>query len=359
MSRTRRTATGALPTYEGRLLPRPDEEVVDQGLAFDVSTLLNRRGLLRAMGLGLGSLTLAACSTSTDSSAVTATASTSDATPSAATPSAATASAAPASSAGATTVSPATGTAAEIPDETAGPFPADGSNGVDVLTRSGIVRRDIRESFGETSTTADGVPLSFEITVLNVADGGSPYAGVAVYAWHCDRDGNYSLYSSGVENENYLRGVQIADSAGKVSFSSIFPACYAGRWPHVHFEVYPDQAAITDATEAIATSQLALPKNICDTVYATTGYEQSVTNLSQVTLQSDNVFGDDAGIHQIPTVTGSLTAGYLAVLTAPVDTGITPAAGNAPGGGPGVGRPPAGAGPSGVRSSDARTRPTS
>ena len=32
------------PTYEGRALPRPDEELVDQGLGFDVGTLLSRPG---------------------------------------------------------------------------------------------------------------------------------------------------------------------------------------------------------------------------------------------------------------------------------------------------------------------------
>jgi protocatechuate 3,4-dioxygenase beta subunit len=46
-----------------------------------------------------------------------------------------------------------------------------------------------------------------------------------------------------------------------VRFTSIFPACYPGRWPHVHFEVYAARADITDATKAIATSQVALPDN--------------------------------------------------------------------------------------------------
>ena len=55
------------------------------------------------------------------------------------------------------------------------------------------------------------------------------------------------MYSQGVEDQNYLRGVQVADADGVVTFTSIFPACYAGRWPHIHFEVYPDQAGITDA----------------------------------------------------------------------------------------------------------------
>lgn len=92
-----------------------------------------------------------------------------------------------------------------------------------------------------------------------------------------------------------------------VTFPSIFPACYSGRRPHIHFEVYPSFAKATDSANKIATSQIALPKNTCDAVYATHGYSQSVSNLAQVGLQSDMVFGNDAGVHQIGKVTGSWT----------------------------------------------------
>jgi protocatechuate 3,4-dioxygenase beta subunit len=312
------------PTYEGRSLPRPDEELVDQGLGFDVGTLLSRRRLLAVLGLGAASVGLAACggrgSTSSSSSA--------------------------ASSAG------------EIPDETAGPYPGDGSNGPDVLEQSGIVRSDIRASSGEYSGTAEGVPMTLEITVADLANGGVPFEGVAVYVWHCTREGGYSLYSSGIEDQNYLRGVQVADADGLVRFTSVFPACYDGRWPHVHFEVYPDQAAITDSANAIATSQLALPQDACEAVYATAGYEASVATLSRVSLSGDNVFGDDDGAGQLATVTGDVTGGYTVRLAVGIDTGTTPTGGGLggdgapsgvpggapPGGGPG-GTPPTGAPP--------------
>lgn len=305
------------PAYEGRLLPRPDDEVVDQGLSFDVGTLLNRRRMFRVFGLGAGALALAACGT--DAATSTTPSSTAAATGSS---TAAASNSADTSSAG-TSSSASIGDLTEIPDETAGPYPGDGSNGPDVLERSGIVRQDIRSSFGDSTTTAEGVPLTFDLTILDLANGGGAFAGVAVYAWHCDRSGNYSMYSDGVTGENYLRGVQIADADGKVSFTSIVPACYSGRWPHIHFEVYPDQASITDSTKAIATSQMALPKSMCDTVFATTGYEQSVSNLAQITLATDNVFGDDGGIHQIGTVTGDVSKGYTASLTVPIDATTT------------------------------------
>jgi protocatechuate 3,4-dioxygenase beta subunit len=294
------------PTYEGRPLVRPDEEVVDQGLGFDLTTLMSRRGMLRALGLGAAAAGLAACASNTSTTA---------------------------GSASATTTASSTGLV-EIPDETAGPYPGDGSNGPNVLAESGIVRADIRSSFGGASGTAEGVPLTIQLTILDIANGGSAFAGVAVYVWHCNREGEYSMYSTAIEDQNYLRGVQIADSSGRVSFTSIFPACYSGRWPHIHFEVYPDQASITDASNAIATSQIAIPQDVCDVVYATPGYERSVSTLSQVSLTSDNVFGDDGGVHELGAVTGAVTSGYIVSLTAAVDTTTAPTAGSAPGGRP-------------------------
>jgi len=246
----------------------------------------------------------------------------------------------------------------EIPDETAGPYPADGSNGVDVLEQSGIVRSDIRSSI-DGGLTAEGVPMTFTLTILDMANNNAPYAGVAVYVWHCDAAGGYSMYSEGIENETYLRGVQVADSDGKVTFTSIIPACYTGRWPHIHFEVYPDVDSITDATNAISTSQAAMPEDVSNAVFVLEGYEGSTANMAQVTLANDNVFGDDGGELQLATATGDVTNGYVVTLDVPVDTATTPTAGGAPSGGGGGGTPPdGGTGGGGGTPPDGGTPPT-
>ncbi|WP_243231270.1 intradiol ring-cleavage dioxygenase [Microbacterium sp. CIAB417] len=304
------------PAYEGRLLDRPDEEVVDQGAPFDVRTLITRRGVLGLVGVGLGTAALAACAP-VSSASTTSSTSTPSATASASSTSATTTTALP---------------AGEIPDETAGPYPGDGSNGPDVLEQSGIVRSDLRTSIG-SSTAVDGVPLTFTFTLTDMANGDAPFAGVAVYAWHCDAQGRYSMYSEGVEDETWLRGVQVADANGQVTFTSIVPGCYTGRWPHIHFEVYPSIDDITDASNAIATSQLAYPAAPLADVYALSAYDGSARNLSQVSLSSDNVFGEDGGVLQLATVTGDTTSGHTATLTVRVDTTTTPSAGAAPGGG--------------------------
>jgi protocatechuate 3,4-dioxygenase beta subunit len=200
----------------------------------------------------------------------------------------------------------------EIPEETAGPYPGDGSNGANALTRSGIVRSDIRSSLS-TGNSAAGVPLTIQLQLVNSNANCAPLAGYAIYLWHCDREGQYSMYSSGVTGEDYLRGVRETDSEGKVTFQSIFPACYSGRWPHIHFEMYPSLAVATDDANKLHTSQLAIPEAVCDTVYATDGYSQSIRNLAQTSLTTDNVFRDGVD-EQLATVTGNVTDGYLATL---------------------------------------------
>ncbi len=294
--------------------PHADDEDHDRGLSFDLSTLVARRRLIQLLG-GAGLLTLVGCGSSAATSSGSPGSSASTAAGSSASRAASTATAAStASGTSATTAAAGSGTTTSvIPEETAGPYPGDGSNGVNVLTESGIVRRDIRSSFGSASGVAAGVPATIAFTVLETNNGGSPLAGAAVYAWHCDRDGRYSLYSDGVTNENYLRGVQETDAKGVATFASIYPACYSGRWPHIHFEVYPSVADATAAGSKLATSQIALPEDVSRAVYATDGYSQSITNLSQVTLATDNVFSDGAEL-ETPTVSGSVAAGYVIAL---------------------------------------------
>ena len=292
---------GVLPP--GRELHNKDEPIFDQGLAFDVTTLMDRRQVIKLIGSGgvaVGLMTILGCTPGAILSSVS--------------------SAGSSPSAGSAAATGTDASCATIPEETAGPFPGDGSNGPDVLSQSGVVRSDIRSSFGTSSTVAEGIPLTIRLTIQDQANNCAPIAGAAVYIWHCDRDGNYSLYSQAVTAENYLRGVQAADSNGVVTFTSIFPACYSGRWPHIHFEVYPSLAKATDQANKIATSQIALPKETCDAVYATDGYGQSVANMTQVSLASDNVFGDDGGVHELGTISGTVSGELTVELAVPVMT---------------------------------------
>jgi protocatechuate 3,4-dioxygenase beta subunit len=211
--------------------------------------------------------------------------------------------------------------------ETNGPYPADGTNSVsgsivNVLTRSGVVRSDITSSFGSSSGVAAGVPLTLTITVEDYSLGCMPLEGYAVYIWHCDRSGLYSLYSSGVTAQNYLRGVQVTDANGQVTFTTIFPACYSGRMPHIHVEVYASLSTATTSNNSVKITQLAFDRTTCETVYNNaSGYSASIRNLAAISFASDNVFGDDTTA-QLTAATVSLSGDYSSGFTGTVSVAV-------------------------------------
>ena len=303
--------------------PHHDEH--DRGLAYDLSTMFNRfdrRGTLKLLA-GVGLFTLVGCGSDDDEEAGGGTTTTAGAAGQASTTlgGAGTTAATASTVAATTTIAAATdGPCTKIPTETAGPFPGDGSqgaSGANVLNQTGVVRNDITSSFGSSSGKAEGVPLTVNLTIVNQSQNCAGYANAAVYLWHCDRDGNYSLYSQGVTNQNFLRGVQQADSRGVVSFKSIFPGAYSGRYPHIHFEVFPNLQAAGSVGNRISTSQLAIPEDACNAVYATTGYTQSQRNFPQTTLARDNVFSDGSS-QQVATASGNVGNGFTIALRVPV-----------------------------------------
>ena len=109
------------------------------------------------------------------------------------------------------------------------------------------------------------------------------------------------------------------DANGQVTFTTIFPACYDGRWPHMHFEVFSSVANATGGRLAILTSQLAMPAAIASAVFnGASGYSSSVSNFARVSLNSDMVFADNSAAQiaaMTPAFSGSVAAGYTATAT--------------------------------------------
>lgn len=291
----------------------PQHDIIEQhdlGLAHDlkvIAAMTNRRRALRLFaGVGTAAL-VGGCGTGSSSSGSVST----TATP---TP---TATATPTPTATASTTP--TGACLVDPTETAGPYPADGSNASNgstsnVLTASGVIRSDIRSSFlNGSTTTVPGVALQLTLTIVNVNAACAPLAGYLVYLWHCDAQGRYSLYD--VPTESWLRGALVTDANGQVTFTTIFPGCYARRFPHMHFEVFSSVAVATGGRYASLTSQLAMPTAACSAVYSgSTIYSSSVANYSRVSTANDNVFGDNTAAQiaqQTPTLTGSIAEGYV------------------------------------------------
>jgi protocatechuate 3,4-dioxygenase beta subunit len=181
--------------------------------------------------------------------------------------------------------------------ETDGPYPGDGTNQApgatsNVLAIEAFRRRDIPPSLIGSDTVAPGVPVELTLTLVHAAAGCRPLAGHVLYLWHNDAAGRYSLYD--LPEESYLRGVQVADDAGQVRFTTIFPGCYGGRYPHMHFQVFSGLEEASSGRQALLTSQLALPAADCASVYADgRTYGGSLGNLERTSLTRDFIFRDN------------------------------------------------------------------
>ena len=297
-----RQARDAHPTFEGRPFHDPDEPLFDQGLAFDIETLLSRRSILKVIGLGgVSAGLLAACGPGA----------------------AATTSPAAASASGATAGSTAAAAAdcTVIPEETAGPFPGDGSNGPDVLTQSGVVRSDITTSFGASTTKAEGVPLTIRFA--------HPRRREELRATGQRRGLRLALRPRrellAVLAGRHERELPARRPGGRRrrdrDLHQHLPGLLPGRWPHVHFEVYPSLDRATDPANRIATSQIALPG----------GHLQGGLRDRRLREQPDHVrrrshspatwsSATTAAIHQIGAMSGTIDSGLTVELPVPVQT---------------------------------------
>ena len=131
----------------------PELENHDRGLDWDLPRLLQRRGLLKLVAgpelAGAGLVTLGACADDSSTSGTSVTPGSdgsSDGAPSGGP------GRGPPGGGGAPGSTETSDTAnSELPEETAGFHPGDGSNGANVLTESGVVRSDITSSFGSST----------------------------------------------------------------------------------------------------------------------------------------------------------------------------------------------------------------
>ena len=258
---------------------------------------VNRRQLLGGLGAlsAFGALSLLGCGSDDKSSTTSSSTNTSSSS------SSSTNSSSSSTNSSSTTIN---GNCAIIPTETIGPYPL-----LAFLSNSSVRRQDITE--GKT-----GVLLTVKLKIVNVNDSCKPIANTAVYIWHCDKDGQYSGYSSGQNgnhaNETFLRGVQVTDDNGEVTFTTIYPGWYAGRITHIHFQVY---LANNLNVSAIATSQMAFPQDTTKVVYNSSLYSSRGQNTSVTSFSADNIFSDGTS-YQMTTVTGDVTNGFVASLTA-------------------------------------------
>lgn len=183
-----------------------------------------------------------------------------------------------------------------IPQETQGPYPL-----LSVLGNAAMRRQDTTEG-------RPGVPLLLKLKLVNINANCAPIADAAIYVWYCDKDGVYSGYSQPGANttgQTFCRGIQYTDCNGEASFVTVYPGWYPGRITHVHFQVY-----LNNGGTLTATSQIAFPQSVTQTVYASPLYAAHGQNTSVAGFAQDNVFSDGTA-YQMLSIAGDTTAGYV------------------------------------------------
>jgi protocatechuate 3,4-dioxygenase beta subunit len=184
--------------------------------------------------------------------------------------------------------------------ETEGPFPT--------MNPASFLKQDI---IGNRT----GIPFSIEITIKNTLLNCDPASGILVDIWHCDKDGYYSEYGGAgnpfqtkdMRNEHFLRGRQITDKNGLVTFRSIFPGWYQGRSTHIHVHAY------TGTGKSILITQIAYPEGPNSAVVqvnasTANGYTKG---MSGYTYNAQDGEFSDGVTDEMSTVTGSVATGYL------------------------------------------------
>lgn len=178
---------------------------------------------------------------------------------------------------------------ASSPEETAGPFP--------IKTPADLINSNI---VGDRT----GIPLLINLTIQNVNANCTALEGVYVDIWQCDAKGNYSEYAGQLDGDftgqNFLRGRQMTNASGNVSFISIYPGWYPGRAPHLHLEI------LTSGGASLLVTQIAFPEETSKVVYGAAEYNGEFDTKNK----KDGVFKGSLELNMADSVSGNNTDGY-------------------------------------------------
>ena len=190
-----------------------------------------------------------------------------------------------------------------------------------------LFRSDIRTD-PSTGAARAGVPLKLTIAIQNLSGGNcAALVGAYVDIWHCDAKGIYSdepTYNPGggtgsvnTSGQKFLRGYQITDDTGKVTFTTIYPGWYSGRTIHIHFRVrtYSGTSVVGNFV-----SQIFFDDTVNDTVMAQPAYARSAVRDTR--NSNDMVYQTANKERMLATVSGNVTDGYTATITAGVTLAV-------------------------------------
>lgn len=160
-----------------------------------------------------------------------------------------------------------------------------------------------------TTFVTDAVPLSLTIHAASMLSAGCPaLAGVQIDIWHCHAGGLYSdEQANGTVGETWLRGYQVTDANGNVTFTTIYPGWYPGRTIHIHVMArYFDSAGNTTYQ---FTTQLFFDDTISNSVLAKAPYNTRGTR--DTTNTNDGIYAASMLLDLQPTGGGAAYTGTI------------------------------------------------
>ncbi len=195
-------------------------------------------------------------------------------------------------------------TASVTPEGEIGPYFADDS-------AAGFGRSNILSNLDGTNTQA-GIPLTLKIHVYDSEAGFAAVAGAQVDIWHCNAQGVYSDEASeGTSSQNWLRGYQITDSTGLVTFTTIMPGWYQGRATHIHLRVRSKYSEASSTSDGSNTTQIFFSQTVLDYIYTNVA-PYNTKGKDTTTNASDRVYTQQTHGEMQVVLTGDYTSGYAA-----------------------------------------------
>ncbi|WP_445146606.1 dioxygenase family protein [Dyella sp. Tek66A03] len=203
-----------------------------------------------------------------------------------------------------------------------------------------------------------GLPLTLRFEIVDSRTC-RPLSGTALEVWHCDAQGEYSGFagqgapggpgmgpppsgrppgpppgvggpmgmgshppkSVATDELTFLRGVQVADARGEVTFQTIYPGYYMGRCNHIHMKLHVG-GQLTDGRyrsgHVVHTGQLFFEEHASIAAMENAPYQRRGT--TRTTLREDSVYTTQHGEQSIATLTPAATGEpQVARLTLTID----------------------------------------
>jgi protocatechuate 3,4-dioxygenase beta subunit len=174
---------------------------------------------------------------------------------------------------------------------------------------TGYNRSNILTNLDGTSQQA-GIPLTLKIYVYDTENSNAALAGAQVDIWHCNASGVYSNEASeSTTGQSWLRGYQLTDATGLVTFTTIVPGWYAGRTTHIHLRVRSKYSEASSTTDGTNTTQVFFPQTNINYINSNVAsYNSHGTN--STTNANDHVYTPETQGTTLLTLSGDYTSGF-------------------------------------------------